>query len=57
MRRLLVPLFAGLLALPASAGLFSDDEARARVDRVRSDLDDIGRRVDTAAKNQVDFAN
>ncbi len=57
MSRLLVLLCAGLLALPARAGLFSDDEARARVDRVKTDLDDVSQRVDAAAKNQVEFAN
>ena len=57
MSRLLVLLFAGLLALPASAGLFSDDEARARIDRVKNDLDEVAQRADSASKNQVEFAN
>ena len=57
MSRLLVLLFAGLFALPASAGLFSDDVARAAVARVKSDVDDIAQRVDSASKNQVEFAN
>ncbi len=57
MSRLLVLLFAGLFALPASAGLFSDDEARAAVARVKNDLGDIAQRVDSASKNQVEFAN
>ena len=57
MSRLLVLLFAGLLALPASAGLFSDDEARAAAARVKSELDDVAQRVETASKNQVEFAN
>ena len=57
MSRLLVLLFAGLFALPASAGLFSDDEARAAVARVKNDVGDIAQRVDYASKNQVEFAN
>ena len=57
MSRLLVLLFAGLLALPASAGLFSDDEARGRIDRVKNELDEVAQRADSASKNQVEFAN
>ena len=57
MSRLLVLLFAGWFALPASAGLFSDDEARAAVARLKNDLGDIAQRVDSASKNQVEFAN
>lgn len=57
MLRLWVLLFAGILALPASAGLFNDDEARARIERVKADLDAVSQRVDAAVKNQVDFVN
>lgn len=50
-------LLAALVSLPAAAGLFNDDEARARVERVRGDLEALSQRVDLATKNQVDFAN
>lgn len=53
----LLLLLAAQLTQQASAGLFDDDEARARVERVRADLTAVSQRVDEAAKNQVDFAN
>jgi tol-pal system protein YbgF len=55
--RILLVLLFGLAALPARAGLFDDDEARARIEKLREDFDAINHRVDTAAKNQIDFAN
>lgn len=57
MSRLLILLCAGLLALPARAGLFNDDEARARIDRVKGDLDSVAQRADSASRNQIEFAN
>jgi tol-pal system protein YbgF len=48
------------LALPAPsvlAGLFDDDEARQRIEKLRVDLDAVTERVDRASKNQIDFAN
>ncbi len=53
----LLLLFAAQLTQQASAGLFDDDEARARVERVRSELAAVSQRIEEAAKNQVDFAN
>jgi tol-pal system protein YbgF len=54
-------LWAGALALacalPAQAGLFSDDEARAQVNTLRSQLDDASRRLESVTHNQVDFSN
>lgn len=60
MPRRLAPIALGLLALltlPARAGLFDDDEARARIERLRTDLDAAALRLETVAKNQIDFAN
>lgn len=56
MRRLpLILLLAA--ALPAHAGLFDDEEARAKIVRMQKDFEALSQRVDTAAKNQLDFAN
>lgn len=57
MSRLLILLLAGTLALPASAGLFDDTEARTRIEKLRGELEGVAQRVDLATKNQVDFAN
>lgn len=46
-----------VLALPVRAGLFDDDEARARIEKLRTDLGEVSKRLDTASKNQIDFAN
>jgi len=48
-------LFA--LALPAHAGLFDDEEARARIEKLRTEMTAIQQTVDTANKNQLEFAN
>ena len=60
MRRFL-PLLLVAAVLPARAGLFDDDEARARIERMRAELRAetvaLSQRVDQAAKNQLDFAN
>ena len=55
--RITVLLLAALVSLPAGAGLFNDDEARARVERVKADLESLSQRVEEATKHQVDFAN
>jgi tol-pal system protein YbgF len=54
--RVLALLFC-LLALPARAGLFTDDEARDQVAKLRADFEALAQRVDGAAKSQLDFAN
>ena len=46
-----------LLALPARAGLFDDDQARAQVAKLRADFDALAQRVEGAAKSQLDFSN
>ena len=43
--------------VPARAGLFDDDEARARIEKIRSDLTEQGRRVDTQGSAQLELAN
>lgn len=71
MLRALVVLLALVCALPAQAGLFSDDEARAQVNAVRTQLDalrseleavqtkqaDAVHRLDSVTQNQVEFSN
>ena len=44
-------------AAQARAGLFDDDEARARVDRLRGEVAEHARRLDTAAGAQLDLSN
>jgi tol-pal system protein YbgF len=55
--RLLLAVVFGLAVLPARAGLFDDDEARERIDKLRQDFDEMAQRVDQSSKNQIDFAN
>lgn len=60
MRRLSLTCLLAL-ALPAHAGLFDDEEARARIEKLRqefvSQTQQINGRLDTMGKNQLDFAN
>ncbi len=44
-------------ALPAYAGLFSDDQARERITVLRTQLDETAQRLDASMQNQVEFAN
>jgi tol-pal system protein YbgF len=48
-------------AAPARAGLFDDDEARARVERLRVDLAEQGKRIETGlntiSRGQIELAN
>lgn len=46
-----------LLALPVQAGMFDDDIARERIDKLHADFAALSQRVDLATKNQLDFAN
>jgi tol-pal system protein YbgF len=55
--RLLVAACAAAFSVQAHAGLFDDEEARARVEKVRAEIAELTKRVDTASKNSLDFAN
>jgi tol-pal system protein YbgF len=52
-----VLLVAAALALPAQAGVFDDDEARARITALKGEHTELVKRVDGINRNQVDFAN
>jgi len=62
---LAVAAIAAGATFPAHAGLFDDDEARARVEKLRSDLTEQGKRLDarleaaaaTTSRSQIDLAN
>lgn len=60
-RRCLTLLFAAAwFALPqtgANAGLFDDDEARARVEQLRKQIADLTVGAESLNRNQLDFAN
>lgn len=56
-RALLAVCLAAALAAPAHAGLFDDEEARQRTEKLRKDFDELAKRVDLASQNQIDFAN
>ena len=53
--------WAVLAASPVHAGLFDDDEARVRIERLRSDLAEQGKQLEstiaTTSRNQVELAN
>ncbi|RLJ68471.1 tol-pal system protein YbgF [Sulfurisoma sediminicola] len=55
--RLLVAACAAAFSVQVQAGLFDDEEARARVEKLRAEITELTKRVDTASKNQFDFAN
>lgn len=44
-------------SLPARAGLFDDDEARKRIEQLRTEVTELTRRAETVSRNQLDFAN
>lgn len=50
-------LLATTLAAPASAGVFDDDEARNRIEKLRGEVTELAKRADTISRNQMDFAN
>lgn len=52
-----VLLLAAALSLPARAGLFDDEEARKMIEQARTELAELGKRVDTVSRNQMEFAN
>ena len=50
-------LLAALLTMPVHACLFDDEEARNRIEQLRVEVADLGKRADTVNRNQIDFAN
>ncbi|MEC5384782.1 tol-pal system protein YbgF [Uliginosibacterium sp. H3] len=50
-------LCLSLLAAPAHAGLFDDDEARRRIDQLRADVDERTQRLEEAARGQALLVN
>lgn len=50
-------LIAATLSLPAVAGVFDDDEARARIEALKGEQAELAKRVELINRNQVDFAN
>lgn len=46
-----------VLALPAQAGLFDDEEARRQVKELRDELAQMNGRIETLTRNQLDFSN
>lgn len=63
-RRLAAITVAAIVAgasFPASAGLFDDDEARVRIEKLRTDLGEQGQRLETAiattSRSQIELAN
>ncbi len=50
-------LIAAVLAMPARAGMFDDEEARARIEVLKLEQAELVKRVDGINRNQVDFAN
>ena len=46
-----------VLSISAHAALFDDTEARTRIEKLRADLAAMQQTVDTASKNQLEFAN
>ena len=61
LRSLLAAALLGLSLPSAHAGLFDDDEARARIEKLRTDVNeliaDAAKRADTLSRNQLDFTN
>jgi tol-pal system protein YbgF len=61
LRSLLTAALLGLALPSAHAGLFDDDEARARIEKLRTDVNeliaDAGKRADALSRNQLDFTN
>ena len=50
-------LLVALLSMPARAGLFDDDEARNRIEQLRVEVTELGKRAEIVNRNQIDFAN
>ena len=57
LRRLLPVLLAGLFATQAHAGLFDDEEARARINDIRNQLNSRLDKLEASARAQLELAN
>ena len=57
LRRSLLALALAAALVPARAGIFDDDEARARIERLRVDALEQGKRLDTLSSAQLDLAS
>ncbi len=57
MRRYLVACVLLAFALPGRAGLFDDDIARARIEKLQGAIDALNHQTELAGRNQMDFAN
>lgn len=59
MKRAAIALLVALAwpAQPVLAGMFDDNEARQRIEKLRTDVDALTERVERGSKNQIDFAN
>jgi len=55
--RALASIVLAALTLPAQAGMFDDDIARERIDKLRGEVTALTQRLDQENKNQIDFAN
>jgi len=55
--RLTAALLAGLIIAPAQAGLFDDDEARARINAMRTELSGRLDKLEASARAQLELAN
>lgn len=65
LQRLLAAIaLAAVVTLPATAGMFDDDEARLRIEKLRGDLAEQGKKLEAAAtaaaagsRSQIELAN
>lgn len=57
LRRLLPVLLAGLFVTQAHAGLFDDEEARARINAMRNELSSRIDKLEASARAQLELAN
>jgi tol-pal system protein YbgF len=55
--KLTAAALAAAFSFQAQAGMFDDEEARARIEKLRGEAVELSKRVDTTSKNQLDFAN
>jgi len=50
-------LLAAALSSPARAGMFDDEVARNRIEQLRVEVTELGKRAEVVGRNQIDFAN